>query len=267
MNFLNKEYEQLEEKIHSLGQNWRKSLEGDTVTDSEEASSLKQFPAIPQLTLSFDINKYESFIKELFSLLKESQPSLEKEIDSLENSLTEDDFRNWFRHGLGINDFYFAQFAKERGVSEWLPFFAAEHALRPYLQKAASELAEVLKKAEGENHCGCPSCGEPARLAVINKSGKKEMTCPRCFYSWEEKKISCAHCGNDEPKTIQILKIEKDETAEIHVCSKCKGYTKVIDSRKMIKVDSPQLMDIKSIHLDYIAQENGYGIHEADSTH
>lgn len=73
-------------------------------------------------------------------------------------------------------------------------------------------------------------------------------------------KINCAHCGSEEPGKLEILKVEKDDSAEIHVCHDCNGYTKVIDVRKMIKKDSIALLDIKSIHLDFIAQENGYGM-------
>ena len=57
----------------------------------------------------------------------------------------------------------------------------------------------------------CPVCGEPVKLAVINKRWKKEMTCPRCHYSWEEKKISCAHCGTEEQGQIIVLKVEEDD--------------------------------------------------------
>ena len=45
--------------------------------------------------------------------------------------------------------------------------------LVPYLRKITTEIAAVLKKAE--NHRGCPSCGEPARLAVINEKAKKNL--------------------------------------------------------------------------------------------
>jgi len=62
---------------------------------------------------------------------------------------------------------------------------------------------------------------------------------------------------------LKGIKVEGDESAEIHACHTCKGYTKVIDGRKMFKKESPTLLDVKSIHLDYIAQEKGFGILEA----
>jgi FdhE protein len=197
--------------------------------------------------------------------LKELQPSLSEELNRLEATLSNNVLKHWYKEALAVNNFYFEQFAEEQKLAPWLPFFVAEHALRPYLQKAAVEMADILKGAKG--HEGCPACGEPSRLAIINSNAKKEITCPRCNYSWEEKKISCAHCGNDVPKEIEILKIEKEEQSEIYVCQSCKGYTKVIDARKLMKVEAPALLDIKSIHLDYIAHENGFGVPEVKGTH
>lgn len=265
MNVLNKDYLQLQEEISSLIENWSKHLENHTLINPASFEKIQQFPALPQVEYKIDFHQYRSFMVELLSLLKEKQPLLAEDLNKLEMELSEGVLEAWFGEVTKVNEEYFERFAKENKMAEWLPFFVAENAIRPYLQKASSEMKDVLQKAEV--HGGCPACGEPSRLAVINKKGKKEITCPRCSYAWEEKKISCAHCGCEEPGQIEILKIEEDEASEIHVCNECKGYTKVVDVRKMIKVDPPQLLDQKSIHLDYIAQEQGYGIPEVKKTH
>jgi FdhE protein len=93
------------------------------------------------------------------------------------------------------------------------------------------------------------------------------LTCPRCHFSWEEKKISCSHCGTEEKGQIVILSVEDDEGAEIYACKSCKSYTKVIDTRKLLKEASPELLDLKSIHLYYVAQDSGYGMVEEEASH
>ena len=146
-----------------------------------------------------------------------------------------------------------------------VPLFLAENAVRPFIQKAAQELKQQIPK---QGHKGsCPVCGEPSRLAVINKSGKKEITCSRCHYSWEEKKTSCAHCGTEEQGQVVVLRVGDDDSAEVYACKSCKGYTKVIDTRELIKVALPEILDLKSIHLDYVAQENGYGYGKEEASH
>lgn len=265
MNVLTKDYQQLEEKIQGLSEKWSKSLENTMLTTSEQRMAIKDLPAIPQLNISFDTELYHRFIRELFTLLGEAQPSLGDQMKKLDTALTEETLEQWLKEAIAVNNFYFEKFASEQDVAEWLPFFAAEHAARPFLQKISSELSEDLYKEN--RHGSCPACGEPPRIAVLNKKGKKEMTCPRCLFTWEIKKVMCAHCGTDEPGKVEILKVEKDERAEVYVCNDCKGYTKVIDTRKLIRKEPVGLLDIKSIHLDFVAQEKGYGIPEVKNTH
>ena len=62
---------------------------------------------------------------------------------------------------------------------------------------------------------------------------------------------------------FSTLKVEDDDHAEIHACKACNSYTKVIDTRKLIKVPVPELVDLQTIHLDNIAQERGYGEEES----
>lgn len=265
MNVLNKEYQQLEEKIQLLREKWNLIVEKETLTDIEHVSSITSFPAIPQLKLNINVEQYHTFIQELFSMLEESQPALAMEFQKITPLLTKETLEQWFKEAIAINHFYFERFAKDNSIAEWIPFFAAEHALRPYLQKVSKELNGKLHRSE--SHGGCPACGEPPRIATINKQGKKDIACPRCLYTWEMKKIKCAHCGCEEPGKIEIIKVEKEESAEIYVCQECKGYTKVIDTRKLIKADSIPLLDIKTIHLDFVAQENGYGVPDIKDNH
>lgn len=265
MTVLNKQYLEQEEQIQALSEKWQEAIENKILTNEKECSKVSVFPIIPQIHLEVDLNDYHAFLLELFALLEENQPGLAGDIAQLKEVLTKDVLQQWFHEGIAVNHLYFEEIAKKAQVKEWLPMFAAEHGVRPFLQKAAAEIQGILKEAEA--HHGCPACGEPSRLATIGKKGKKEIVCPRCSYSWEEKKISCAHCGCEEPGKIEILKIEGDERAEVHVCHECKGYTKVIDTRKMIKKDAPQLLDSKFIHLDYIAQEHGFGVPDDKEVH
>ncbi len=260
MNVINKDYQQLQEQIQLLSDKWNQQLQEDKLTDSEQVAAITKYPALSQLQLSVDLEQYHRFIEELLLLLGETQPSLESDIKALKKNMTTEVLGQWFPEAITVNQAFFETFAENHQIASWLPYFVAEHAIRPYLQKAASEIKEELRDVDVSG--GCPACGEAPRLAIINKKGKKEVTCPRCLHAWEVKKIKCAHCGSEEPGKLEIIKVEKDDSAEVHVCHECNGYTKVIDVRKKIKKESIALIDIKSIHLDFIAQENGYGVSE-----
>lgn len=258
-NVIRSEYMELQKSIYALYDKWTEMLATETVVKKEKGE-VHTYPLLPQVELQINIEDYHIFLRDLFTVIKKDNVHLNEVLDKAEALLDEETLTKWFEESVTVNTYYFAQYAEKHQLPEWLPLFAAEYATRPYLQKAALELGEVISK---EGHKGsCPVCGEPSRLAVLNQAGKKEITCPRCHYAWEEKKISCAHCGTEEQGQIMILKVEDDDSAEIHACKTCNGYTKVIDARKLIKVSSPELLDLKTIHLDYIAQEKGYGLSE-----
>lgn len=253
------EYMKLQEEITALYEQWMRTLSQQTIVKKEKIEG-KQYPLLPQVDIQFDDKDYHSFLENLFLVVKENKPELYEDLTKIEALLDDETLTKWFHEALIVNTYYFADWAEKNNVPEWLPVFAAEHAVRPYLQKAALELQEELPK---QGHTGgCPCCGEPARMALLNKNGKKEMICPRCHYGWEQKKIACAHCGSDAQGEVVVLKIDEDESAEIYACKSCKGYTKVIDTRKMLEVAAPEILDLQTIHLDYIAQENGYGLAE-----
>ena len=71
--------------------------------------------------------------------------------------------------------------------------------------------------------------------------------------------IQCAHCGAE---TQKVLRIDEDDSAEVQACTTCNNYSKIIDTRKLLRVDAPMILDVKYLHLDYIAQEKGFGVEE-----
>ena len=261
-NVLDQNYENLQKAIQALHDKWTEQITDVTISGLDKVSKGKS-PLIPQLELTIDLQKNKGFIEELLKLISQDKEDLAAAANKINNLLTTDVLQKWFNETITVNQFYFKSFAEENELPEWLPVFVAEHAARPYLQKATVQLSEQVKDVR-DNHA-CPSCGEPARLALVGKNGGKEMTCPRCLHKWDVKKISCAHCRTEGD--LVILKIEGEETVEIHACNKCKGYTKVIDVRKLFKKESPTLLDVKNIHLDYIAQEKGYGLQEETEAH
>ncbi|KAB2332443.1 formate dehydrogenase accessory protein FdhE [Bacillus mesophilum] len=255
-NVVEESYEKLQAEIEELIKEWRQSI-NETAVVKESSFELISSPLIPQLDLAADMNQYHRFIIELFGFLAERQPGNHEYCDILKENLTIDIVSKWFKEVVAVNRYYFHAVAEQYQVPEWLPLFAAEQAARPFLQKAAAELETVLSKFQ-HDPC-CPACGEPSRFAVVGKKGKKELKCPRCLHSREEKKLRCAHCGTEDHTQMVVMKVDGEEGAEIHGCQTCKGYTKVIDMRKLLKKETPALMDIKTIHLDYIAQEKGFG--------
>ena len=254
---VSKEYQKLQKDIVGLQKEWKKSIDPESIIPKLDKAAMDAgVPAAALAAIDFDISLYLKWIDELAALIIQYQPEMEQKLSSLNGLLDEPTAIRWIDEAFSLNLLYFSNFADEHGLDEWIPQFLAENTLRSYLQLTAEKMQDKIKgSAPG---AGCPVCGEPARLAQVEGEGKKVVHCPRCHAHWPEKKLKCSHCGNDDHEQIQFLTVEGDASAQILCCEKCKGYTKIIDTRQFITKPSSDILDLTTIYLDYIAQENGY---------
>lgn len=254
---VSKEYQDLQKDILTLQENWKKRINPETIIPNlDKAAMSAGVPAAALASINFEISLFLQWIEEINELLVNNNPELESKLANVRTILNEETAIRWIDEAFSFNSVYFTSFAEENGLEEWIPQFLAETALRPYLQLTAEKIQHEITHAVAG--AGCPVCGEPARLAVLEDEGKKVMTCPRCLAHWNAKRVECAHCGNDDHKTIQFLTIEGDASAQIQVCEKCTGYIKVIDTRQYLSKPSAAMLDLNTIHLDFVAQEQGY---------
>jgi FdhE protein len=254
---VSKEYQKLQKEIIGLQEQWKLSLNPECVQPNLDKAALEAgVPVTALAAIDFDISLFLQWIEEISELLTKYQPDLEKSMETLKALLDEETAKRWIDEAFAFNHIYFASFAEENDVDQWIPQFIAETALRPYLQLTAEKAQDAIQY--GVHGAGCPVCGEPVRLAQLEGDGKKVLHCPRCLAHWNDKRITCSHCGNENHDTVQFLTIEGDSASQIQVCEECKGYTKIIDTRQYIIKPTPAMLDLNTIHLDFVAQENGF---------
>ncbi|MDP4084192.1 MAG: formate dehydrogenase accessory protein FdhE [Bacillota bacterium] len=254
---VSKEYQNLQKEIAGIQEKWKNRLKPEWITTKLDKASLES--GIPVLALtSFNVNipLFLQCIEEIIELLEKYNGNLSDQLSSLKSGLNDVVAEYWVEEALSLNTLYFSGFAHENHLDEWLPQFIAETAIRPYLQLTAEMVQDQVQY--GKPGVGCPVCGEPVRLAQLEEDGKKILHCPRCLCHWNASRLTCSHCGNSNHEKIQFLTIDEDPASQIQVCEECKGYTKIIDTRQYITKPIASLLDLSTIHLDFIAQENGY---------
>jgi FdhE protein len=258
-SILSEEYQQLQETLIHKQEQWKKSLNADSYEVTYDKAAMEAGVPIASFT-SFKLNfpLFVQWVDEVKGILSEQNAQTVIQFEKLVDLLDEATANTWLEEAIAFNSAYFEKFAADHGIDTWIPHFVAETVIRPYLQ-ILSEKAEQ-KITTAVPGCGCPVCGEPVRLGQLEGKGQKVLHCPRCLAKWLDKKLSCAHCGNDNNETTKYLTIEGRATEQIHVCEECKGYTKIIDTRQYLKKPSTPMLDLNTIHLDYIAQENGYQV-------
>jgi len=254
---VSKEYQALQKEIVELQENWKRQINPSSVRPSLDKDAMAAgVPAAELTAINFEISLFLQWIEEINDKLVKSNPELETKLSRVTSLLNEETALRWLQEAFSFNYPYFSNFALENKLEAWIPSFLAETALRPYLQLIAERVQPEINYAVPG--AGCPVCGEPVRLATLEEAGKKVVHCPRCLAHWHAKRLECSHCGNEDHEKLNFLSIEEDPAAQIQVCEECSGYIKIIDTRQYIEKPSAALLDLKSLHLDFIAQENGY---------
>jgi len=147
--------------------------------------------------------------------------------------------------------------------SEILLFLAdrAQHVdeiIRPALERVAARYGDAVRKAEWEEGY-CPICGRDPKIGEIrDEDGSRYLFCNQCGFEWNYLRIKCPFCGNEEQQSLAYFTIEGDERYRVDVCNECKRYIKIVDFREAKQKADLDVEDIATIHLDMLANEEGY---------
>ncbi|MFB3925977.1 MAG: formate dehydrogenase accessory protein FdhE [Syntrophales bacterium] len=136
--------------------------------------------------------------------------------------------------------------------------FFVEESLRPALEKIARQYARRISKSGWEEGY-CPVCGKEPKIGELREEeGKRFLFCSQCGLEWHFRRIKCPFCGNEEQKTLSYFTVEEDERYRVDVCERCKRYIKIVDFRNSREEANLDIEDIATIHLDMLANEEGY---------
>ena len=122
-------------------------------------------------------------------------------------------------------------------------------------------VASVARSSKLENwrHPYCPICGGlPAIAALVGEEGKREGLCSFCGHLWKLPRLGCPFCGNEKQEDLRYFYGEGDDIYRVQVCEQCKGYIKVVDTRKGSDPKALAVDDVVTAHLDLLAEEEGY---------
>lgn len=143
------------------------------------------------------------------------------------------------------------------GVAPERLYFLGELALRPYLEVYAQRLESVVDMS-GYHEGRCPVCGRMAHLGHIDVDNVKHLHCPACETIWRFGRVECANCGCTDPAKVGYFTVEGDDELRVEHCTECGHYLKVINQRVRARAFDPLLEDAATLHLDQLAEAEGY---------
>ncbi len=146
---------------------------------------------------------------------------------------------------------------EELGPEGSLLFFFLVQSLKPVLENLAEEWRVVLKGLSWDQGF-CPFCGGFPGMGEIREEGRRFLHCLLCGTEWESPRMQCPYCRNGDQEQHTYFQVEGEIGNRVDICLACRHYLKTVDSREMEGPLDFEVEDYLTLHLDHLAQEEGY---------
>ena len=219
------------------------------------------FPLIDKKDIKLDMKAAKALFTKLCRGLQRKDVRIAAEAKKISQAVRkkEVDLEELFSRVLDGDSGYVDFIANKTGQHKWLLSFLAENSIKPSLE-AYAEMFKGYVDQESWYKGYCPVCGsQPERGELRIDAGERFLECSACSFKWRFKRVVCPFCGNDDSKKLRFFNTETDGKAyRVDVCEDCKKYIKSIDLREVQGDVVPIVEDIGTLHLDIIAEKEGY---------
>jgi FdhE protein len=216
-------------------------------------------PLVDGADLLLDEERLRPFLQGLVGLMRDHGTQGQEELDSLQAALTEGRLNaaELLRACLHRQRDALAEATRLTGVLPALVEYVVQMALSFALQRAREEGLQAESKEWV--HGTCPLCGSlPAMSELYGEDGKRRVHCSTCATAWDFPRLRCTFCDNSDPSTLEYFTAEGESSCRVDICRLCSCYIKTVDSRQVEGELPMDLEDIATIHLDLLAQREGF---------
>ena len=224
---------------------------------------MQGFPLVEKKALILDIPSAIRLFKKLCKLLsryKKGVHDTEKITQALRKK--EIDLPELLKQAESENDGYITALSKKLQVKEDVLVFLARNSIRPIYETYAKVLKDYVDQERWWKGY-CPICGSEPYISELKNEGGAEgarfLVCSSCNFEWRFNRVKCPFCENDNHEKLRYFYTEKEGKAyRVDVCDNCKRYIKTVDANELGTDFIPLLEDIGTLHLDIVAQKEGY---------
>jgi FdhE protein len=248
------------EEILILREEYRRRMKGDIFPVEEKLIAAKMaggFPLVDFSSLSCDLTEPKEYFLALLGIAEKRDPGETVEMarkirngEILFHDLIYESFNPLPDEEAAAED--------EENASFDLVELFIEESLRPALEQVVARHGDAVTKADWlEGYC--PICGREPKIGEIrDEEETRYLFCNQCGFQWSFRRIRCPFCGNEEQQTLAYFTIEGDERYRVDVCNACKRYIKIVDFRETNRKADMDVEDIATLHLDMLANDEGY---------
>jgi len=222
------------------------------------------FSLIDKKDIHLDMDSAANLFKKMCRGLLRKDARIAAEAKNISQAVRkkEVDLEELFRRVLDGDKGYVDFIANKAGLHRWLLNFLAESSIKPSLE-AYADMLKGYVAAGSWLRSNCPVCGSAPMMSALKNiegvEGAKFLLCSACGVEWRFKRLGCPFCENVDHKKLRYFNTEADGKAyRVDVCDECKKYIKTIDIREVKENVVPIVDDIGTLHLDMIAEKEGY---------
>jgi len=219
------------------------------------------FPLIDKKEIKLDTDSATTLFKKICRAIQRKNKKIAPEIKKINQAIRkkEIDLQEIFKKLIAGDKEYLDSIGEKIELEKWLLLFLAESSINPVLEAYADRLKGYVAQ-ESWFRGYCPVCGSQPMIAELRKdAGERFLLCSSCGFQWRFKRLACPFCGNEDHKKLRHFHIEKEGKGyRVDVCEECKKYIKTIDIRELREEVVPIVEDMGTLHLDIIAQNEGY---------
>ena len=192
---------------------------------------------------------FDRLLELLSSRNQESVSSVRKIISS-----RPDGFPGAFRSMLSENpENYLQSLGRERHFF----IFVFKECIRPLLETYTAAVKSAVS-CDTWQEGSCPVCGSfPFFAELRGEEGKRFLFCPDCAMEWCPPRMKCPFCNNEDQQKMKYFSDEAAPHYRVMVCTSCKRYLKTVDYRKSGQKVFPEVENLATLHLDFIAAKEG----------
>lgn len=156
-----------------------------------------------------------------------------------------------------------AKVAEQLEIPAALLEYVCSTALAFALQQWLTETPQPVFDGWHEGYC--PICGGiPAMGELVGDEGQKKLHCSICATGWEVIRHKCSYCGNEKTDGLEYFTAEGETGYRVDICRQCSCYLKVVDSRELGTGLPMDVEDLNTMHLDLLAQQEGFAKGKVD---
>lgn len=239
------------------------SIEISRVAMSPEEATSKWsagFPLILRMDFPLDVKAAHCVLVEIADHILEDNLSMRKAHQALSRALSREGANTaavWQSFLRRAGD----RLASREGISDtdlasWV--FLGRSCIRPSIVWTARDLLSRFPVPNTWLRGYCPVCGSLPALIQSVGEGERSAACSWCGTNWKLYRLQCPSCENRDHEFLGYLYTDAEPLYRVQYCRLCKAYYKVIDTREMIEPPYFPLEEWTTLHLDLLAQQEGW---------